>query len=64
MIDNNGTLDSCIAIRTAFIQDGIVSIRTGAGIVFDSDPKKEAEETRAKAKGVIQAVELAMAGVL
>jgi anthranilate synthase component 1 len=63
-IDNNGTLDSCIAIRTAFIKDGIISVRAGAGIVFDSDPQKEAEETQVKAKGVIKAVHLAMAGIL
>jgi anthranilate synthase component 1 len=63
-IDNNGTLDSCIAIRTAFIKEGVVSVRAGCGVVFDSDPQKEAEETRAKAKGVVSAVNLAMAGVL
>ena len=63
-IDNNGTLDSCIAIRTAFIKEGEVSVRAGCGVVFDSDPQKEADETRAKAKGVVSAVNLAMAGVL
>jgi anthranilate synthase component I len=62
-IDNNGTLDSCITIRTAFIKEGIVSVRAGGGIVFDSDPEREAEENRAKAKGVIEAVHLAMGGV-
>lgn len=63
-IDNKGVLDSCIAIRTAFFKEGIVSVRSGAGIVFDSDPQKEAEETRAKAKGVMDAVHLAMEGIL
>jgi anthranilate synthase component I len=63
-IDNHGNLDSCIAIRTAFIKDGVVSVRAGAGIVFESDPEKETEETRAKAKGVIKAVHLAMAGII
>ncbi len=63
-IDNRGDFDSCIAIRTAFFQRGTVSVRTGAGIVFDSDPKTEAEETRAKAKGVIDAIKLASSGVL
>jgi anthranilate synthase component I len=63
-IDNHGNLDSCIAIRTAFIKEGIASVRAGAGIVFDSDPQREAEETRAKAKGVIQAIQLAARGVL
>jgi anthranilate synthase component I len=63
-IDNQGNLDSCIVIRTAFIKDGMASVRAGAGVVFDSDPEQEAEETRAKAKGVIKAVHLAMAGIL
>lgn len=63
-IDNNGSLDSCIAIRTAFIKDGVASVRAGAGIVLDSDPQTEAEETRVKAKGVIHAIHLAMEGVL
>ena len=63
-IDNQGNLDSCIVIRTAFIKDDLVSIRAGAGIVLDSDPQKEADETRAKAKGVIDAVHLATSGVL
>src|SRR5262249_40370573 len=63
-IDNQGNLDSCIIIRTAFIKDGTVSVRAGAGIVFDSDPLKEAEETRAKAAGVLKAIHLAGEGVL
>lgn len=63
-IDNNGNLDSCIAIRTAFIKNGVASVRAGAGIVFDSDPQKEADETRAKAKGVIKAIHMAMEGLL
>jgi anthranilate synthase component I len=63
-IDNNGYLDSCIAIRTAFFKDGVATVRAGAGIVFDSHPQTEADETRAKAKGVIKAINLAMEGVL
>lgn len=63
-IDNSGNLDSCIAIRTAFIKDGMASVRAGAGIVLDSDPQQEADETRVKAKGVINAIHLASEGVL
>ena len=64
-IDNEGTLDSCIAIRTAFIQNGTAYVRAGGGIVYDfSDPVKESEETRAKAKGVLKAVQFAMEGAL
>lgn len=58
-IDEQGNLTSCIAIRTAFIRGKQVEVRTGAGIVLDSDPEKEAEETEHKARGVLEALELA-----
>ncbi len=61
-IDNAGNLDSCIAIRGGIIRDGVVHIRAGCGVVFDSDPQQEAEETRHKAKGVLQAIALAERG--
>lgn len=63
-IDHNGNLDSCIAIRTAFFKDGMATVRAGSGIVYDSDPQQEAQETRAKAKGVIDAIQLALEGTL
>ena len=52
--DAKGNLTSCIAIRTAVIQEGELSVRAGAGIVLDSDPMKEAEETRHKANTVLE----------
>lgn len=55
-IDNLGNMDSCIAIRMAMIKDGIVKVRAGAGVVFDSVPKKEREETYNKAKVVLDAI--------
>jgi anthranilate synthase component 1 len=58
-IDNQGDLDSCIAIRMAVLQDGIATVRTGAGIVYDSNPQAEADETRQKAQGVLEAIRLA-----
>lgn len=58
-IDNAGNLDSCIAIRMAVLRDGVATIRTGGGIVYDSDPQAEADETRHKAKSVLTAIELA-----
>ena len=58
-IDNYGNLDSCIAIRMAQLKNGIASVRTGAGIVFDSDPQKEADETRHKARSVLEAIRIA-----
>ena len=57
-------MDSCIAIRMAVLQDGIITVRAGAGVVFDSDPMKEAEETRHKAKGVLEAIRMVEEGVL
>lgn len=63
-IDNNGDLDSCIAIRSIFLKDGYAYTRTGAGVIFDSDPQKEMEETHTKAKGAIDAIYLAAEGIL
>ncbi|MES2122204.1 MAG: chorismate-binding protein [Chlamydiota bacterium] len=63
-IDNQGELDSCIAIRMAFFQDGEVSVRTGAGIVLDSDPESEAMETRHKARGVLNAIHMVQEGII
>lgn len=58
-IDEDGNLTSAIAIRTAFIQGDKLELRVGAGIVLDSDPLKESEETKLKARGVIAAIEVA-----
>ncbi len=55
----DGNIDSCIAIRTMVIQDGKAFIQAGAGIVADSVPEKEYEETENKAKALIRAVQLA-----
>ena len=57
----DGNLDSCIAIRTAWVADGKVTIQSGAGIVADSVPQKEFEETVNKAKGLLKAVQIAQA---
>ncbi len=58
-----GNLDSCITIRTMTIKDGLTSIQAGAGIVADSDPAREWEETRSKARGLLQAIETAERGL-
>ena len=55
----DGTLDTCITIRTATIARGVCRIQAGAGIVADSDPAAEEAETRAKARALLRAVELA-----
>jgi anthranilate synthase component I len=51
-----GDLDFCITIRTAVIVDGRVSVQTGAGVVADSDPESELQETKAKAAALLPAV--------
>ena len=62
-LDFAGNLDFCITIRTVLIEDGHAYVQAGAGIVADSDPAAEYEETRDKARAVIQALELAQAGL-
>ncbi len=63
VIDEAGNITSSIAIRTAVIYPNKVEVRTGAGIVLDSIPEKESEETKLKARGVITALELANGGL-
>ena len=52
----DGSLDLNILIRTLTVRDGEVEFRTGAGIVADSHPESELEETRAKARGLLRAL--------
>ena len=52
----DGSLDLNILIRTMVVQGGQVELRAGAGIVADSDPERELEETRAKARGLLRAL--------
>ena len=58
-IDYRGNMDMCIAIRTLLIKDGHVYVQAGGGVVADSDPELEYEESLYKARGPLQAVELA-----
>ena len=62
-LDFAGNLDFCITIRTVVIEDGRAYVQAGAGIVADSNPAAEYEETRDKARAVIQALELAQRGL-
>jgi anthranilate synthase component 1 len=59
----DGTLDTCIAIRTVVCHGGHLSIQAGAGIVADSDPDREFVETENKARALIDAVTLAAGGL-
>lgn len=58
--DFSGNMDTCIAIRTMVVTDNKVYIQAGAGIVADSDPEKEFEETQNKAGALIQALSIAL----
>lgn len=62
-IDFAGNLDFCIAIRTITIRNGRARVQAGAGIVADSNPAAEYEETRDKAKALMQALAMAEAGL-
>ena len=62
-LDFAGNLDFCITIRTVLIEHGHAYVQAGAGIVADSNPAAEYEETRDKARGVIKALELAQEGL-
>ena len=57
-IDFTGNMDTCIAIRIAYKKNGRVFVRSGAGIVADSEPEKEYNECLNKTKAVIRALEL------
>lgn len=62
-LDFTGNLDLCIAIRLVFKKNGKVFVRSGAGIVADSDPIKEYNECINKAKAVREALETAQGGL-
>ena len=59
----SGNMDTAITIRTLIMKNGIASVQAGAGIVFDSIPEKEYEESLHKAAAVLRAVEKAEAGI-
>lgn len=59
IIDNQLNLQSYIMIRTTFLKDGNAYVRAGAGVVFDSIPQNEADETRHKSKGMLEAIRIA-----
>ena len=54
-----GDLDTCICIRTVVVKDGVAHVQAGGGTVADAKPDYEYEESRAKARGVVRAIELA-----
>ncbi len=56
----NGDMDSCIALRTAIIKDEVMYVQAGGGIVADSDPEAEFQESRNKARALILAAQEAV----
>jgi anthranilate synthase component 1 len=63
-LDYRGDLDTCIAIRTIVVAGGRAHVQAGAGIVYDSVPETEFEETANKAKALVMAIEWAEMGIL
>ncbi len=59
----NGSFDGCIAIRSIYLKGGKAYVQAGGGVVYDSDPTKEYEESRNKAKAALRAIEIAQAGL-
>jgi anthranilate synthase component 1 len=57
-IDYSGNMDTCIALRTLVVQGHDAYIQAGAGIVADSDPETEYQETLNKARGLLKAIEV------
>ena len=59
-ISANGGMDTCIALRTALIKDDVMYVQAGGGVVADSDPEAEYQESRNKAKALLRAAEEAV----
>ena len=60
--DMRGNIETCITIRTLVMQGGLAHVQAGAGIVYDSDPEKEYEECRQKARALLAAIDDAEGG--
>jgi anthranilate synthase component 1 len=57
----NGDMDVAIAIRTAVVKNGLLHVQAAAGIVADSDPQAEWQETLHKTRAILRAAEVATA---
>jgi len=62
-VDYSGNMDTAIAIRTMLVKDGWIFLRTGAGVVADSDPEFEFQECENKARALVQAIDMAREGI-
>jgi anthranilate synthase component 1 len=61
--DFSGNLDTCIALRTLIVKDGMAYVQAGGGIVADSDPEREREESMNKARALLRAIDFAHEGL-
>jgi len=61
--DSNGQMDTCISLRTALIKNNNLYVQAGGGVVYDSDPEKEFQETINKAQAIISAAEDSYSGL-
>ncbi len=59
-LSSNGDMDTCIALRTALIKDGEIVIQAGGGVVADSDPEAEFQESNNKARALVRAAQEAI----
>jgi anthranilate synthase component 1 len=57
----NGTMDTCIVLRTGVLKDGVLHIQAGAGVVADSVPESENAECKAKSQALVRAAQEAVA---
>jgi anthranilate synthase component 1 len=55
----SGNMDTAITIRTMILKDGVAYIQAGGGIVYDSEPESEYQETFQKARALLNAIDLA-----
>jgi len=55
-LTHGGEMDTALVIRSALVREGLAAVRAGAGVVADSDPDREAQETRHKAAAVLEAI--------
>jgi len=60
-VDFGGTMDTCIALRTVVLANGMAHVQSGAGIVADSVPEQEFDETVSKATGLVVSIDMTMA---
>src|ERR1700730_13459804 len=56
----NGAMDTCIVLRTAVVKDGVMYVQAGGGVVADSDPEAEFQETVNKARALMSAADEAV----